>query len=274
MSKAYEKKLRCWHIVEQALLAGDIIRPDKCECCGKKAAGRGGAALQAHHDDYDRPLDVKWLCKRCHMKIHHGQASQKKDNSTLPQKVALRKNLLLEVQDPVVMETHGGFGEIFKYCYRSVKTGVVFEKNTQKTDVLAKQRPHWMVYETDFLLGLRSGCGRGLGVNFLDIDPYGDPFPALEAFFAGGYAVSPVLAVAVNDGLRQKTKMNGGWTVRSLKKIVEQFGNADLYRKYLEVCRAQIENISGPFGYKITKWAGYYCGHLDQMTHYAAVLCR
>ena len=35
-----------------------------CEVCGAKA--------QAHHDDYSKPLDVRWLCFK-HHREHHGQ---------------------------------------------------------------------------------------------------------------------------------------------------------------------------------------------------------
>ena len=37
-----------------------------CEICGKPA--------QAHHDDYDKPLEVRWLCPKHHMEWHknHG----------------------------------------------------------------------------------------------------------------------------------------------------------------------------------------------------------
>jgi hypothetical protein len=34
-----------------------------CEKCGKPKA-------QAHHDDYSKPLDVRWLCTECHGEHH------------------------------------------------------------------------------------------------------------------------------------------------------------------------------------------------------------
>jgi len=39
---------------------GRVIKPDKCECCGeiKKVDG--------HHEDYTKPLLIKWLCRQCH----------------------------------------------------------------------------------------------------------------------------------------------------------------------------------------------------------------
>ena len=41
-----------------------IAKPDKCEVCGKEGK------LDGHHHDYSKPLDVKWVCKSCHVNIH------------------------------------------------------------------------------------------------------------------------------------------------------------------------------------------------------------
>lgn len=50
--------------VSKALLSGKIIRPIKCTKCDSVEK------LQAHHHDYDKPLDVEWLCIPCHAKEH------------------------------------------------------------------------------------------------------------------------------------------------------------------------------------------------------------
>jgi hypothetical protein len=48
--------------VQEALRRGLLVRRS-CEQCG---AEKG----HAHHDDYSRPLDVRWLCRPCHT-AHH-----------------------------------------------------------------------------------------------------------------------------------------------------------------------------------------------------------
>src|SRR5580704_3739196 len=48
--------------VKLALQRGVLVRPDACSRCG----GSGNGRIEAHHEDYDKPLDVIWLCKSCH----------------------------------------------------------------------------------------------------------------------------------------------------------------------------------------------------------------
>lgn len=109
--------------------------------------------------------------------------SEKKDNSTLQYKVSLRMKLLGHISDPVIMETHGGFGDVYRKCYSNLLSGIVLEKDPKKASALARQRPTWMVYECDSLSAIQGGIANLIQVNFLDVDPYGDPWNILEAFF-------------------------------------------------------------------------------------------
>lgn len=48
--------------VAKAVKNGDLVR-QPCETCSNpKSVG--------HHDDYDKPLDVRWLCQACHTQHH------------------------------------------------------------------------------------------------------------------------------------------------------------------------------------------------------------
>jgi transcription elongation factor Elf1 len=54
-------KKRATVAVNNALRDGRLIR-QPCETCGERA--------QAHHDDYSKPLDVRWLCTTHHAEWH------------------------------------------------------------------------------------------------------------------------------------------------------------------------------------------------------------
>lgn len=189
-------------------------------------------------------------------------------------KVSLRRNLLEAIDAPVVLETHGGHGAIFRRCYATLPTGVVMEKDGEKAEKLARQRPTWAVYECDCEKALAVGAGRHLPINFVDFDPYGEPWTVIDAFFQSVRPWPLVLAVAVNDGLRQHAKINGSWKVPALQAAVMQRGNSAVYANYLEICQEMLSAKAGQRGYTLTRWAGYYCGHNKQMTHYGAIFTR
>lgn len=49
------------------------IKSDLCQLCGKT-----NTAIEGHHFDYSRPLDVTWLCKRCHGLAHRAMNEDKR----------------------------------------------------------------------------------------------------------------------------------------------------------------------------------------------------
>lgn len=53
-------------LVRKAIGKGQLVRPTECERCGVKSG-----CIHAHHSDYDKALDVEWLCSTCHVKQHH-----------------------------------------------------------------------------------------------------------------------------------------------------------------------------------------------------------
>ncbi len=51
-------------MVATAIKGGRLIKPKKCSGCDQEKK------LLGHHDDYYKPLDVKWLCQVCHKQVH------------------------------------------------------------------------------------------------------------------------------------------------------------------------------------------------------------
>lgn len=50
--------------LNHAVRDGRVIKDDECERCG------ADWRLDAHHEDYSKPLEVVWLCKECHGARH------------------------------------------------------------------------------------------------------------------------------------------------------------------------------------------------------------
>lgn len=66
-----EKRKRVQHFTDKAIQRGVLIRPVRCEKCnGTQEYSDGRNGIQAHHCDYDKPLDIMWLCQKCHHEWH------------------------------------------------------------------------------------------------------------------------------------------------------------------------------------------------------------
>lgn len=55
-----------YRVVEAALNAGVLTKPEYCQGCGKSGSE---SRLGAHHQDYSKPLGVVWVCAKCHRQL-------------------------------------------------------------------------------------------------------------------------------------------------------------------------------------------------------------
>lgn len=56
-------RLRAHSVFHAALNSGRVVKPDRCQECGARPRP---FLLRAHHPDHASPLDVEWLCSKCH----------------------------------------------------------------------------------------------------------------------------------------------------------------------------------------------------------------
>lgn len=56
-------KGRARKAMHYAVKVGRLVKPSRCSGCGRFVSR---ARLHGHHDDYAKPLDVRWLCAKCH----------------------------------------------------------------------------------------------------------------------------------------------------------------------------------------------------------------
>jgi len=55
----------CHLFVYLALKSGKVVR-EPCEICGNPKT-------DAHHDDYSKPMEIRWLCRSHHRKLHRSK---------------------------------------------------------------------------------------------------------------------------------------------------------------------------------------------------------
>ena len=62
--KRYPMKYAAHVIFGNAVRDGRIEKQTECSVCGSTEK------IEGHHDDYTKPLDVRWLCEKCHKEWH------------------------------------------------------------------------------------------------------------------------------------------------------------------------------------------------------------
>lgn len=61
----YPEKVSARKILAQAIRSGNIVK-QSCEVCGDLVSF-------GHHDDYSKPLEVRWLCRKHHRELHNNR---------------------------------------------------------------------------------------------------------------------------------------------------------------------------------------------------------
>ena len=57
-----KRRIQCHNAVSRAIKSGELVRSSCIKC--------GDVNSLAHHEDYDKPLEVIWFCQPCHMQRH------------------------------------------------------------------------------------------------------------------------------------------------------------------------------------------------------------
>jgi hypothetical protein len=52
-------------LTKNAIKRGDLVRPRHCSECNSTYK------IEGHHNDYTKPLEVRWLCEKCHKNWHN-----------------------------------------------------------------------------------------------------------------------------------------------------------------------------------------------------------
>lgn len=70
---------RAHKLFSLALEKGLIEKNTLCSVCGAE-----NIRIEGHHDDYSKPLDVRWLCHACHYEWHKQHKAQDWKNPSPP----------------------------------------------------------------------------------------------------------------------------------------------------------------------------------------------
>jgi ribosomal protein S27AE len=59
----YPNKYKAHSMVGNAIQRGQLFKEPCCKCGSSES-------IHAHHDDYLKPMNVRWMCAGCHSQWH------------------------------------------------------------------------------------------------------------------------------------------------------------------------------------------------------------
>lgn len=77
----HPERERAYRTVQAALNRGEIVRPESCTKCGRRGH------IVAHHDEYEDPLDCKWLCLSCSRQVHADKRREERTDEDMGEKL-------------------------------------------------------------------------------------------------------------------------------------------------------------------------------------------
>lgn len=87
---------KAYNAMRAALHEGSLCSAAECaRCHAPQRFGRDGRnLLQGHHKDYSKPLEVEWLCVKCHRKVTRLAIGELNGSAVMNARLAVAAQLL------------------------------------------------------------------------------------------------------------------------------------------------------------------------------------
>lgn len=149
----YKRRFLARTAISKALANDQIKKPKCCQLC------KQARSLDAHHIDYGKPLDVKWLCKTCHGIAHtEGHALNPdcneqtgRDSVRIDKSEMIRVNFTIPVDEYLELVMDADKREISIACrLRQILIESKLDKNERDNDKpQPKRKPRISRMESD-----------------------------------------------------------------------------------------------------------------------------
>lgn len=135
------------------------------------------------------------------------KGSSQKHSSALGAKQAQRLEVAHGLPSTArVLEMFAGEGGLYRGVWARF-TGICVDKVAAKVAQAARQRPRWGCYEGDAVRFLACGMAPEPW-DVVDLDAYGEPWPALRAWATSTRAFAPVTHLFCTDGYRRQRNLS------------------------------------------------------------------
>jgi hypothetical protein len=133
----------------------------------------------------------------------------KKHNSKVAHKLLVRQRVAgLLGNSAEILETFSGEGLMYDGCW-SMFSGACIDSDAAKARDSARSRPRWRTYCGDTGRALSAGWLSSVAFDVVDIDPYGEPWPYVRAFFDTERAMPDQWWLILTDGYWPQMNRSG-----------------------------------------------------------------